>query len=298
MKEMWKKYKRQIQIGGGICLIAALGIGGYVAANQDTTVQTKVETKQEAKFSNQKIAKTNSKDTASAKKTDPKQDTGKKEETKSEKTAEKKETTAKKSENSDNKKSTEKADKKESVKAEKETGKTESSSKPEQKPSQPESKPEQKPNKPQTKPSQPESKPEQKPSKPEQKPSQPESKPEKPQHTHTWQEKTHTVNHPEVGHNEQYVVKEAWTETVTEDVYDPWDCCNVCGADCTADPGGHAYQHAIAGEGGGHHTEYYKTVTRTVEHPAEYGTRYVVDTPAWTETVSDGFFCTGCGAKK
>lgn len=273
MKEMWKKYKRQIQIGGGICLIAALGIGGYVAANQDTAVQTKVETKQEAKSSNQKIAKTNSKDTTSNKKTDTKQDTGKKEETKSEKTAEKKETTAKKSENSDNKKSAEKSDKKESVKAEKETGKTESSSKPEQKPSQPEQKP-------------------------EQKPSQPESKPEKPQHTHTWQEKTHTVNHPEVGHNEQYVVKEAWTETVTEDVYDPWECCNVCGADCTADPWGHMFTHAENGEGGGYHTEYYKKVTRTVEHPAEYGTRYVVDTPAWTETVSDGFFCTGCGAKK
>ena len=284
MKEMWKKYKRQIQIGGGICLIAALGIGGYVAANQVTAVQTKVETKQEAKSSNQKIAKTNSKDTTSNKKTDTKQDTGKKEETKSEKTAEKKETTAKKSENSDNKKSAEKSDKKESVKAEKETGKTESSSKPEQKPSQPESKPEQKPSKPEQK--------------PEQKPSQPESKPEKPQHTHTWQEKTHTVNHPEVGHNEQYVVKEAWTETVTEDVYDPWECCNVCGADCTADPWGHMFTHAENGEGGGYHTEYYKKVTRTVEHPAEYGTRYVVDTPAWTETVSDGFFCTGCGAKK
>ena len=280
MKEMWKKYKRQIQIGGGICLIGVLGIGGYVAANQDTAVQTKVEAKQEAKSSNQKIAKTDSKDTTSDKKTDTKQDTGKKEETKSEKTAEKKETMAKKSENSDNKKSAEKSDKKESVKAEKETGKTESSSKPEQKPSQPESKPEQKP------------------SKPEQKPSQPESKPEKPQHTHTWQEKTHTVNHPEVGHNEQYVVKEAWTETVTEDVYDPWECCNVCGADCTADPWGHMFTHAENGEGGGYHTEYYKKVTRTVEHPAEYGTRYVVDTPAWTETVSDGFFCIGCGAKK
>ncbi len=280
MKEMWKKYKRQIQIGGGICLIGVLGIGGYVAANQDTAVQTKVEAKQEAKSSNQKIAKTDSKDTTSEKKTDTKQDTGKKEETKSEKTAEKKETMAKKSENSDNKKSAEKSDKKESVKAEKETGKTESSSKPEQKPSQPESKPEQKP------------------SKPEQKPSQPESKPEKPQHTHTWQEKTHTVNHPEVGHNEQYVVKEAWTETVTEDVYDPWECCNVCGADCTADPWGHMFTHAENGEGGGYHTEYYKKVTRTVEHPAEYGTCYVVDTPAWTETVSDGFFCTGCGAKK
>ena len=236
MKEMWKKYKRQIQIGGGICLIAALGIGGYVAANQDTTVQTKVETKQEAKFSNQKIAKTNSKDTASAKKTDPKQDTGKKEETKSEKTAEKKETIAKKSENSDNKNSVEKSDKKESVKAEKETGKTESSSKPEQKPSQPESKPEQSPSKPQTKP---ESKPEQKPS--------------KPQHTHTWEEVTHTINHEEVGHNEQYVIKEAWTETVTEDVYDPWECCNVCGADCTADPWGHMFTHAENGEGGGYH---------------------------------------------
>lgn len=232
MKEILKKYKRQVQIAGGICLIAVLGIGGYVAANQDTAVQTQTEMKKETKSSDQKSAKNDTKDAALEKKTD--------------------------------------------TKKEKESEKTDS------KPSnQSESKPEQKPE-----------------SKPEQKPSQPESKPEKPQHTHTWQEKTHTVNHSEVGHNEQYVVKEAWTETVTEDVYDPWECCNVCGADCTADPSGHMKQHALAGEGGGRHTEYYKTVTRTVEHPAEYGTRYVVDTPAWTETVSDGFFCIGCGAKK
>ena len=275
MKEMWKRYKRQIQIAGGICLIAALGIGGYVAANQDTAVQTQTEMKKETKSSDQKITKNDTKDAALEKKTDTKKETVKKEDTKSEKVVEQKETTAKKSESADNK-STEKTNKKEEAKTEKESEKTDS------KPSdQPESKPEQKPE-----------------SKPEQKPSKPESKPEKPQHTHTWQEKTHTVNHPEVGHNEQYVVKEAWTETVTEDVYDPWDCCNVCGADCTADPSGHMKQHALAGEGGGWHTEYYKTVTRTVEHPAEYGTRYVVDTPAWTETVSDGFFCTGCGAKK
>ena len=281
MKEMWKKYKRQIQITGGLCLIAALGIGGYVVVNQDADVQTKVEAKQETQSSNQKIAKTNSKDTSSEKKMDTKQEAEKKTDTKSEKTAEKKETIAKKSENSDNKNSVEKSDKKESVKAEKETGKTESSSKPEQKTSQPESKPEQNPSKPQTKP---ESKPEQKPS--------------KPQHTHTWKEVTHTINHEEVGHNEQYVIKEAWTETVTEEVYDPWECCNVCGADITANVDEHIKQHMMNGEGGRWHTEYYKTVTRTVEHPAEYGTRYVVDTPAWTETVSDGFFCTGCGAKK
>ena len=278
MKEMWKKYKRQIQIVGGICLIAVLGIGGYVAANQDTAVQTQTEMKKETKSSDQKIAKNDTKDAALEKKTDTKKEAVKKEDTKSDKAVEQKETIAKKSESADNK-STEKTNKKEEVKTEKESEKTDS------KPSdQPESKPEQKPSKPE--------------SKPEQKPSQPESKPEKPQHTHTWQEKTHTVNHPEVGHNEQYVVKEAWTESVTEDVYDPWECCNVCGADITANVDEHIKQHMMNGEGGRWHTEYYKTVTRTVEHPAEYGTRYVVDTPAWTETVSDGFFCTGCGAKK
>ena len=227
MKEMWKKYKRQVQIAGGICLIAVLGIGGYVAANQDTAVQTQTEMKKETKSSDQKIAKNDTKDAALEKKTDTKKEAVKKEDTKSDKAVEQKETIAKKSESADNK-STEKTNK----------------------------------------------------------------------NTHTWQEKTHTVNHPEVGHNEQYVVKEAWTETVTEDVYDPWECCNVCGADITANVDEHIKQHMMNGEGGRWHTEYYKTVTRTVEHPAEYGTRYVVDTPAWTETVSDGFFCTGCGAKK
>ena len=286
MKEILKKYKRQVQIAGGICLIGVLGIGGYVAANQDTAVQTQTEMKKETKSSDQKIAKNDTKDAALEKKTDTKKENVKKEDTKSEKAVEQKETTAKKSESADNK-STEKTNKKEETKTEKESEKTDS------KPSnQSESKPEQKPeSKPEQKPSQPESK-------PEQKPSQPESKPGKPQHTHTWQEKTHTVNHPEVGHNEQYVVKEAWTETVTEDVYDPWECCNVCGADITANVDEHIKQHMMNGEGGRWHTEYYKTVTRTVEHPAEYETRYVVDTPAWTETVSDGFFCTGCGAKK
>lgn len=249
-------------------------------------MQTQTEMKKETKSSDQKIAKNDTKDAALEKKTDTKKETVKKEDTKSDKAVEQKETTAKKSESADNK-STEKTNKKEEAKTEKESEKTDS------KPSdQPESKPEQKPeSKPEQKPSKPESK-------PEQKPSQPESKPGKPQHTHTWQEKTHTVNHPEVGHNEQYVVKEAWTETVTEDVYDPWECCNVCGADITANVDEHIKQHMMNGEGGRWHTEYYKTVTRTVEHPAEYGTRYVVDTPAWTETVSDGFFCTGCGAKK
>ena len=107
MKEILKKYKRQVQIAGGICLIAVLGIGGYVAANQDTAVQTQTEMKKETKSSDQKSAKNDTKDAALEKKTDTKKENVKKEDTKSEKAVEQKETTAKKSESADNK-STEK----------------------------------------------------------------------------------------------------------------------------------------------------------------------------------------------
>lgn len=94
------------------------------------------------------------------------------------------------------------------------------------------------------------------------------------------------------------MVQDAWDEQVTTYEDYPWDCCNVCGADCTADPGGHAYQHAIKGEGGGHHTEYdSRPVTKTVHHDAVYGTRWVQDTAAYDETVVDGYVCS-CGARK
>ncbi len=87
---------------------------------------------------------------------------------------------------------------------------------------------------------------------------------------HNW------VYHEEQGHEETYTVK--------EEVYEPWECCNVCGADCTADPSGHMKAHALAGEGGGRHTEYYKTkeVTKT---------RWVVDVQAYTD-------CSKCGARQ
>ena len=79
MKEILKKYKRQVQIAGGICLIAVLGIGGYVAANQDTAVQTQTEMKKETKSSDQKSAKNDTKDAALEKKTDTKKENVKKE---------------------------------------------------------------------------------------------------------------------------------------------------------------------------------------------------------------------------
>ena len=120
----------------------------------------------------------------------------------------------------------------------------------------------------------------------------------KPVHQHNYVAQTHVVHHEATGHNKQYVIQDAWDEQVTTYEDYAWDCCNVCGADCTADPGGHAYQHAIKGEGGGHHTEYdSRPVTKTVHHDAVYGTRWVQDTAAYDETVVDGYVCS-CGARK
>lgn len=120
----------------------------------------------------------------------------------------------------------------------------------------------------------------------------------KPVHQHNYVAQTHVVHHEATGYNEQYVIQDAWDEQVTTYEDYAWDCCNVCGADCTADPGGHAYQHAIKGEGGGHHTEYdSRPVTKTVHHDAVYGTRWVQDTAAYDETVVDGYVCS-CGARK
>lgn len=122
--------------------------------------------------------------------------------------------------------------------------------------------------------------------------------PSKPAHQHDYVPQTHVVHHEATGHNEQYVVQAEWDEQVTTYEDYAWSCCNVCGADCTADPGEHAYQHAIKGEGGGHHTEYgTRPVTTTVHHDTVYGTRWVQDSAAWDETVVDGYVCS-CGARK
>lgn len=122
--------------------------------------------------------------------------------------------------------------------------------------------------------------------------------PSKPAHQHNYVAQTHVVHHEATGHNEQYVVQAEWDEQVTTYEEYAWSCCNVCGADCTADPGEHAYQHAIKGEGGGHHTEYgTRPVTTIVHHDAVYGTRWVQDSAAWDETVVDGYVCS-CGARK
>lgn len=124
-------------------------------------------------------------------------------------------------------------------------------------------------------------------------------KPSKPSHTHSWNAQTTVVHHPASGHNEQVLIKEAWTEY--KPIYETvcLTICNTCGADITGNPSKHIKQHMLAGEGGSWRTEYIQkqTGTETIAHPAEYETRWVQDSAAWDETVITGYTCS-CGASK
>lgn len=124
-------------------------------------------------------------------------------------------------------------------------------------------------------------------------------KPSKPSHTHSWNAQTTVVHHPASGHNEQVLIKEAWTEH--KPIYETVaiEVCNTCGADITDNPSKHIKQHMLAGEGGSWRTEYIQkqTGTETIAHPAEYETRWVQDSAAWDETVITGYTCS-CGASK
>ena len=118
-----------------------------------------------------------------------------------------------------------------------------------------------------------------------------------PSHTHTWVEQTITVTHETIGHYETRVVKEAWDEPVYE--AKELSICNVCGEDVTGHAAEHAKVHALAGEGGGHHSEWRDILTGTIHHEAETEQVWVEDTPAYTETVGTGIYkCSVCGATK
>ncbi|WP_145907463.1 hypothetical protein [Faecalibaculum rodentium] len=126
----------------------------------------------------------------------------------------------------------------------------------------------------------------------------------KPAHTHNWEEQFRTVHHPEVGHNEQYLIKAAWTEQVPIYGMDERTYCSSCHADISdlgqSGIGDHVKQHMLAGENGGYYSKWVQVVVgyETISHPAEYGTRWVVDQAAYDERVSTGFKCSSCGATK
>lgn len=120
------------------------------------------------------------------------------------------------------------------------------------------------------------------------------------EHTHNWVAQYKTVNVPEKGHNEQVLVQAAYDEQVPITEMKEYSICNVCGADITNNTTSHTKAHALAGEGGGYHSEWREVVTgyNTVHHDAVYETRYVVDSPATTKQELTGYKCSGCGKTK
>lgn len=121
------------------------------------------------------------------------------------------------------------------------------------------------------------------------------SKPNKPSHTHNWVASTKKVYHDAVGHNEKVKVKDAWTEKIPRYKTVPIDVCNTCKKDITGNVVGHMKETLHAG----HHTETKPVFSHYEEvyHEAQYTNKWVVDKPAWTETVVTGYSCS-CGAKK
>ncbi|MGN0152234.1 MAG: hypothetical protein ACI39Q_07155, partial [Wujia sp.] len=124
------------------------------------------------------------------------------------------------------------------------------------------------------------------------------------EHTHNWVAQTKTVHHDEKGHYE--VVKEAYDEEVPVYGWVTHDICRTCGAYLD---GGKAVQHVTDEEyeweiGNlttrplGYYTDdvWEQTGTKTVHHEAEK--KWVVDEKAWDETVTTGYKCSICGAKK
>lgn len=117
------------------------------------------------------------------------------------------------------------------------------------------------------------------------------------EHTHDWVAQYKTVTVPEKGHNEQVLVQAAYDEQVPITEMREYSICNVCGADITNNTTPHTKAHALAGEGGGYHSEWREVVTgyNTVHHDAVYETRYVVDSPATTKQELIGYKCNSCG---
>lgn len=127
------------------------------------------------------------------------------------------------------------------------------------------------------------------------------STPQAPAHTHNWVAVTSNVQHDEVGHFEEIIVSEAWTESIP--VYKDMEIaiCNGCGADITSDPWGHIESQVLLENFNcsGFHSEWeqIQTGSETVNHPAVYEKKWVVDTAAWNETVITGYTC-DCGETK
>lgn len=137
------------------------------------------------------------------------------------------------------------------------------------------------------------------------KPASNSNKDEKPAHKHQWEQQYKPVYHDEVSHEEEYVIKAAWEETLPKyETQIHTFCLNpTCGKDLTAEGINttlHRKEHAMKYEPSntGERPVQVQVGTIIVNHPAETGKRKVVDKEAYTEQVPDGFKCSECGARK
>lgn len=113
-------------------------------------------------------------------------------------------------------------------------------------------------------------------------------------HTHSWVQQYTTVYHEEVGHSEQVWVVDA--QAWDEPVYENRTICNKCGADITYWPGGVGVHSAECRSS--YHNEDIQVGTIHHDEVGHYESKWVVDSQAWTETVPNGYSCSGCGATK
>lgn len=121
-------------------------------------------------------------------------------------------------------------------------------------------------------------------------------------HVHNWVPITQQITHPEEGYWADELVSGAWTEEIPVYEERAREICNGCGLDVTEDPRAHSKEQMLAGNYacGGYHTEYRQVQvgTNTVHHDAIYSKKWIVDRPAWVETVTTGYKCSDCGATK
>lgn len=114
---------------------------------------------------------------------------------------------------------------------------------------------------------------------------------------HEWVEMTETIHHDETGHYETIVIEEAYDEPV----YESHAICGGCGKDfgsgeaaCEA-----ALDHTMEDffdDCENYHTE--DVQIDTIHHDAVTEQKWIVDTPAYDETVTTGYKCSVCGATK
>lgn len=111
-------------------------------------------------------------------------------------------------------------------------------------------------------------------------------------HTHSWVQQYTTVYHEEVGHSEQVWVVDA--QAWDEPVYENRTICNGCGKDITFED---VVVHSAMCRSS-YHNEDIQVGTIHHDEVGHYESKWVVDSQAWTESVPNGYSCSGCGATK